>query len=100
MLRTPPPEVLQLSFGAIQPSDNPIPVRLHPLDERTSRLRDILAQRRDLNVPGLGRRTLMPQCRVPLPHRPPVAHPPICKPRFHVEHCPVEPPPPSPSALL
>ena len=96
----PSPEVAQLRFQAAQEAHSLVPVRLQPFNEAPAGLRDELTQSRELRIPGTRLCRLDLQRCVPLPQRAGVPDPGINELRFHVEHRPVHPPPPSMSPFL
>src|SRR6185437_14599863 len=100
MLCSPPSKVVQFSDRTVQPGDHLPPERLYLLNDRSSGLRDSLPERRHFHVPRLRCPASRSQRRVALPNRPSVTNPPIRELRFHVEHSPIEPAPPSPPSLL
>src|SRR5579862_7035471 len=100
MVRAPAARVVQLDRLRRESPYRLRPIRLEALDHIAPRCRDQLPESREFRLPERGVSGLSAQRRVALLERAAIAHPGIDEVRFHVEHRPVDPAPPSVAAFL
>src|SRR5262245_52080353 len=100
VLLAPAAHVVQFHLEPGECGDGGLPVRLQPRHQSLPGFRDGLAESSEVCVPNADGGCLGLEGGIPLLEYARVPHPRVHEMRFHVEHCPIEPAPPSVSTLL